>query len=130
MNDQKKKTVAWAVGIIVLIAIVIGGIFGVKHYVKEQTYEKPINAVIEKEHDSLDKDDKKITKNNSKTIVYDDPDEGNNYLITVTYYSKEQNSTITDQYVVDKTTNHAEYQGEQIPVSNLKKLYESDHLKK
>lgn len=128
MNDQKKKIVAWVVGVIVLIAIVIGGIFGVKHYMKEKTYEKPVNAVLTEEHKSST--GRNVTKDNAKIIVYDDPDEGNDYLITVSFYLKGSNSTYTDQYIVDKSTNHAEWQDEILPVSNLKKLYESDHLKK
>ena len=128
MNGQKKKSVAWIVGVVALIVVVIGGIFGVKHYMTEKTYEKPINAVIKDEHENLHNN--WITSKNSKIVVYDDPDEGNNYLITVTSLEKGDSSTYTEQYIVDKETNHAEYQREQIPVSNLKKLYESDHLKK
>ena len=53
MNDQKKKSIAWIVGVVVLIVVVIGGIFGVKHYMTEKTYEKPTNAVIRDEHEGL-----------------------------------------------------------------------------
>ena len=126
MNDQKKKTIIWFIGVIALVVIVIGGIFGVKHYVKEQTYKKPIDATLKIERKI---GDSQVAKNNSKITVYDNPDKDSDYLIVITFYSKDENSTLTNQFVVDKTTNHAEYQGEQIPVSNLKKLYESNHLK-
>lgn len=129
MNNQTKKIVAWIVGVVVLIVVIIGGIFGVKHYMTEQTYEKPINAVVSAVHRTGSEEDKKVTKNNSKIVIYDDPNKENNYLITITNYSKEQSSTITSQFVVDKTTNHVENPDVKIPVSNLKKLYESDHLK-
>lgn len=82
--------------------------------------------MIKDEHSNLDNKD--VTSKNSKIVVYDDPDEGNDYLITVTYRIKD-NKSLTDQYIVDKTTNHVEWQDEILPVSNLKKLYESDHLK-
>lgn len=126
MNDQK-KSIAWIGGVVVLIVVVIGGIFGVKHYMTEKTYEKPINAILKIERKI---GDSQVAKDNSKITVYDDPDKDNDYLIVITFYSKEESSTLTNQFVVDKTTNYAEYQGEQMPISNLKKLYESDHLKK
>ncbi|MGX5378299.1 hypothetical protein ACWCL1_08665 [Ligilactobacillus sp. LYQ135] len=127
MNNQKKKTVAWIVGLVVLIVVIIGGIFGIKHYMTENTYEKPINAVLAVEHRT---GDKQVTKNNSKISIYDYSDEGNDYLINITFYPKNSNSTITDQCIVDKTTMRIEDSSEVLPVSNLKKLYESDNLKK
>lgn len=59
-----------------------------------------------------------ITSKNSKITVYDYPDEGNNYLITVTSLKKGDNSTYTEQYIVDKETNHVEHQDEILSVSN------------
>ncbi|MGX5378312.1 hypothetical protein ACWCL1_08730 [Ligilactobacillus sp. LYQ135] len=127
MNNQKKKVFIGIGGLIVLVAVIIGGIFGIKHYMIEQTYEKPINAVIKDEHENLHNN--WITSKNSKIVVYDDPDEGNDYLITVTSLEKGDSSTYTEQYIVDKETNHVEYQDEILPVSDLKKLYEINHLK-
>lgn len=128
MDNQNKKLLLGICGFILLITVVIGGILGFKHYLKSQTYEKSINAVINDEHHNLD--NKEITQKNSKIVVYDDPDEGNSYLITITYYSKGNQKTFTDQYIVDKATNQVKYQDEILPVSNLKKLYESNHFKK
>lgn len=127
MDNQNKKLLLGICGFILLITVVIGGILGFKYCLKSQTYEKSINAVINDEHHNLD--NKEITRKNSKIVIYNDPDEGNSYLITITYYSKGNQKTFTDQYIVDKATNQVEYQDEILPVSNLKKLYESNHLK-
>lgn len=126
MTNQGKRMMKRIVILVVFGIALISGILGIKHIMKNQTYEKPINAVIKDEHDDLD--NKNVTSKNSKIVVYDDSDEGNDYLITVTYRIKD-NKSLTNQYIVDKATNHVEWQDEILPVSNLKKLYESNHLK-
>lgn len=76
---QRKKLI-----IMVLLTIVLLGILGFAHYKHETKYDYEINQVLNYENKITVSGQKKLTKKNTKIVIYDDPAE-NEHLISISF---------------------------------------------
>ncbi|WP_367293335.1 hypothetical protein [Liquorilactobacillus satsumensis] len=99
---QNKKLI-----IITLLAVIGLGILGFAYYRHETKYDYEINQVLNYENKIAVPGQKKLTNQNTKIVIYDDPAE-NEHLISISFKYPNRNQTI-DWFIYYKSSKDISY---------------------